>query len=199
LPGVDVDPIAEIVADRERARAAGDPLVDACILATSDGRGAPGVRALVLRDVGERGLGLLISATSPKWEPLRSGRYELLLLWTTVHRQYRVRGSMAPMAEARVEQYWRKKVHASRLLDVYYDRVHTQSTPVASREEFLAGIEALRRQHPTPDDVPRPSVLRGVYLVPARVEIWRGSADRLHDRRLYTRSGRTWREQVLVP
>src|SRR3989442_15828591 len=45
------DPIAEIAGERERARAAGDPLVDVCILATSDGSSAPGARALVLRDV----------------------------------------------------------------------------------------------------------------------------------------------------
>ena len=30
------DPIAQLVADRERARAAGDPMVDVCILATTD-------------------------------------------------------------------------------------------------------------------------------------------------------------------
>lgn len=199
MPGVTVDPITEIVADRERARAAGDPLVDACILATSDGHGAPGVRALVLRDVGEQGLGLLISATSPKWEPLHSGRYELLILWQTIHRQYRVRGSLTPMPEERVEEYWRRKVHASRLLDLYYDRVQPQSTPVTSREAFMRGIETLRQHHPTPEAVPRPPQLRGVYLRPTRIEIWRGSADRLHDRRLCTRSHEGWREQVLVP
>ena len=199
MPGVAVDPIAEIVADRERARAAGDPLVDACILATSDGHGPPGVRALVLRDVGEQGLGLLISASSPKWEPLHSGRYELLILWQTVHRQYRVRGSLTPMPEDRVEEYWRRKVHASRLLDLYYDRVQAQSTPVDSREAFMAGIDTLRQHHPTPDAVPRPALLRGIYLVPGRIEIWRGSPDRLHDRRLFTRSAAGWREQVLVP
>src|SRR2546429_10027318 len=81
LRGVLLLRVAEIVADGDRPRADGDPLVDACILATSDGHGPPGVRALVLRDVGEQGLGLLISASSPKWEPLHSGRYELLILW----------------------------------------------------------------------------------------------------------------------
>ena len=42
---------------------------------------------------GPQGIGLLISSTSPKWEPLSSGRYELLLLWLTIRRQYRVRGT----------------------------------------------------------------------------------------------------------
>lgn len=193
------DPIAEIVRERERARAAGDPLVDVCILATAGREGAPGLRALVLRDVGPAGVGLLISASSPKWEPLRSGRYECLLLWTSIRRQYRVRGGLAPMPEESVEGHWRQKVHESRLLDLYYDRVQPQSTPLASREAFLAGIETLRHQHPTPEAVPRPGLLRGVYLVPFRIEAWHGSPDRLHDRHLYTRTAGGWREQLLVP
>jgi pyridoxamine 5'-phosphate oxidase len=196
------DPIAELVADRERARAAGDPLADLCILAThdpGDPGGAPGVRTLVLRDAGPQGIGLLVSGLSPKWAPLEAGRFECLLAWLAIRRQYRIRGALAPMPETRLQEYWGQKVHTSRLLDVYYDRVQPQSSPVASRTAFLDGIESLRRAHPTPDAVPRPDLLRGVYLVPARIEIWRGSADRLHDRRRFSREGDGWREEVLVP
>lgn len=193
------DPVAEIVAERERARAAGDPLVDVCILATTGADGVPGVRPLVLRDVGPPGVGLLLSATSPKWEPARGGRYECLLLWPSIRRQYRIRGSLGPMPEPLVERYWRQKVHESRLLDLYYEAVQPQSGVVASREEFRAGIERLRARHPAPDDVPRPPLLRGVYLVPFRIEAWHGSPDRLHDRRRYRRTRDGWTVEVLVP
>jgi pyridoxamine 5'-phosphate oxidase len=197
-----VDPLSLVVDDRARARAAGDPLVDLCVLATA-GRGweaaVPGVRPIVLRDIGPQGIGLLISETSPKWEPLVAGHYELLLLWLTIRRQYRVRGTIAPMPDALVESYWNHKVHESRLLDLYYAAYGAQSTLVASRAEFLDGIAALRRQYPTPDAVPRPDLLRGIYLVPERVEIWRGSPDRLHDRQRFIRAGAGWREETLVP
>lgn len=193
------DPVARLVADREAARATSDPMADTCVLATADGGPAPSVRPLVLRDVGPQGLGLLISATSLKWDPLRAGRYECLLLWTTIRRQYRVRGSLAPMPEALVEAYWQQKIHASRLLDVYYETARPQSAVVDSRAAFLAGIDALRARHPTPEGVPRPGLLRGVYLVPSRIEAWHGSPDRLHDRRVYTRTAAGWTEQTLVP
>ncbi len=196
------DPIAEMVADRERARTAGDPFADLCILATTDpgdATGMPGVRTLVLRDAGPQGIGLLVSALSPKWAPLEAGRFECLLVWLTIRRQYRIRGQLQPMPPERVEEYWGQKVHASRLLDLYYARVQPQSSPIASREAFLAGIEDLRRAHPTPDVVPWPDALRGVYLVPQRIEAWRGSPDRLHDRRLFHRAGEGWREEVLIP
>jgi pyridoxamine 5'-phosphate oxidase len=157
------------------------------------------VRPVVLRDVGPAGLGLLISETSPKWAPLAQGRFELLLLWLSIRRQFRVRGGLRPMPESLVETYWGQKVHASRLLDLYYATHQAQSTVVRSREAFLGGIEVLRRQHPTPESVPRPGLLRGVHLVPDRVELWRGSPDRLHDRRRFARLADGWREETLVP
>jgi pyridoxamine 5'-phosphate oxidase len=159
----------------------------------------PGVRTLVLRDVGPQGVGLLVSGLSPKWAPLEAGRFECLLVWLAIRRQYRIRGTVGPMPEARVDEYWRQKVHASRLLDLYYARVQRQSSPILSREAFLAGIEALRREHPTLDAVPRPEPLRGIYLLPRRIEIWRGSPDRLHDRRLFHRTDTGWRAEVLIP
>jgi pyridoxamine 5'-phosphate oxidase len=197
-----VDPISLVVEDRARARAASDPMTDLCVLATAGHGGrteAPGVRPIVLRDVGPQGIGLLISQTSPKWEPLSSGRYELLLLWLTIRRQYRVRGTIASMPDETIETYWNQKVHASRLLDVYYATHGAQSTAVPSRAAFLQGIDALRQQYPTPEAVPRPDLLRGVYLVPERIEAWRGSPDRLHDRRRFVREPSGWREETLVP
>jgi pyridoxamine 5'-phosphate oxidase len=193
------DPIALIVDDRARARAANDPFADLCVLATASGAEAPGVRPIVLRDVGPHGIGLLISRTSPKWEPLSSGRYEVLLLWLTIRRQYRVRGGVTSMPDSLVETYWIQKVHESRLLDLYYATYGAQSSPVPSRERFLEGIDALRRRFPSPETVPRPELLRGVYLVPERIEAWRGSPDRLHDRRRFTREGEAWREETLIP
>jgi pyridoxamine 5'-phosphate oxidase len=149
--------------------------------------------------VGPRGVGLLVSETSPKWAPLEASRYECLLIWLSIHRQYRIRGTIAPMPDALVEDYWRQKGHASRLLDLYYDAVAPQSSPVPSRRRFLDGIDALRRDYPDADRVPRPPLLRGVYLVPDRIEAWHGSSDRLHDRHLYRRSDGGWTVEILVP
>jgi pyridoxamine 5'-phosphate oxidase len=174
-------------------------MTDLCILATAPDGDAPGVRPVVLRDIGPAGVGLLLSETSPKWAPLARGRFELLLLWLSIRRQFRVRGRIQPMPQPLVQTYWEQKVHASRLLDLYYATYQAQSTVVPSREAFLEDIEALRRQHPTPESVPRPGLLRGVHLVPDRVEMWRGSADRLHDRRRFARTADGWREETLVP
>src|SRR4029453_2803425 len=161
-----VDPVALVVDDRARARAAGDPLTDLCVLATAahaDDGEAPGVRPIVLRDVGPQGIGLLISRTSPKWEPLSSGRYELLLLWLTIRRQYRVRGGIAPMPEAMVETYWNQKVHESRLLDLYYATYGAQPTTVPSPARSHAGGRAAAGA--PAGGVPHPRADRGVARI----------------------------------
>jgi pyridoxine/pyridoxamine 5'-phosphate oxidase len=195
-----MDPMTELQTERDRARAAGDPLVDLCFLATAAG-GQASARTLVLRDLDGRGAGVLLSATSPKWRELEQGGCELLILWRAIGRQYRLRGELEPLEEEHVERAWRAKTHGSRLLDHYYGEGGAQSSVVASRDEFLVGVDALRRRWPTADEVPRPDTLRGVRLVATRVERWHGSpADRLHHRVLSTRSSDgSWVDQVLVP
>lgn len=102
--------------------------------------------------------------------------------------------------EAELEGYWQQKSHGSRLLERYYVEVAPQSSPVATREAFLAGVERLRARYPTADQVPRPATTRGVLFVPERIEAWHGSPpDRLHHRVVYTRAGDGWTAQVIVP
>jgi pyridoxamine 5'-phosphate oxidase len=194
------DPIREITDEREHARARGDMLVDVCYVVTVAAADRAEARAVTLRDVSDRGIGLLISRTSPKWRQISaSGTVALLIHWPTVRRQYRIWGGTVPMDAERLDAYWRRKSHGSMLLEHYYTAFHPQSAPIASRDEFLTGIETLRRQYPDRASVPAPASLAGVYLVPREIEIWHGSEERLHDRRIFRRTGSGWESTTLVP
>jgi pyridoxamine 5'-phosphate oxidase len=194
------DPIHEIIRERARARERRDPLADVCYLVTVASVERAEARALTLRDVTDRGIGVLINRTSPKWRQLSQTETAAILIhWPSVRRQYRVWGTIAPMEPERVDAYWRRKGHGSKLLELYYTEFQPQSGQVASREEFLAGIEALRRRYPDPEAVPAPPSLAGVYVVPREIESWHGSEERLHDRRLFRRSGPDWECTTLVP
>jgi pyridoxamine 5'-phosphate oxidase len=195
-----MDPIQEIVQERQRARELGDPLAEVCYLVTVASADRGEARALTLRDVTERGVGVLINRTSPKWRQLSlAGTAAILIHWPTVRRQYRIWGAIAPMEPERVEAYWRRKSLGSKLLEHYYTEFRPQSDPVGSRDEFLSGIEALRRRYPDHDAVPPPASLAGIYVVPREIEVWHGSEERLHDRRHYRRSGEGWEGTTLVP
>lgn len=199
--GAAADPLAEMRAARENARGLGDPYADVAFLVTAGGDGLPEGRALTLRDVTDRGPGVLINRTSPKWRAIEAaGRAGLLIYWASVRRQYRVRGRVEPMEPAEVRRLWGLKSHGARLLENYYGEILPQSHPVPSRGAFLEGIERLRRRWPDGEAVPRPETLAGIRIVPGEVETWHGAGeDRLHDRRLYVRSEAGWSMTTLVP
>jgi pyridoxamine 5'-phosphate oxidase len=195
-----IDPIQEIIRERDHAREHGDALVDVCYLVTVASSERAEARALTLRDVGDRGVGVLINRTSPKWrQVMRTETATILIHWPSVRRQYRVWGTVAPIDAGRVDAYWRRKSHGSKLLEHYYTAYRPQSAAIGSRQEFLEGIEALRRRYPDPEAVPRPGSLAGLYVAPQEVEVWHGSEERLHDRRLFRRSGTEWECTTLVP
>jgi pyridoxamine 5'-phosphate oxidase len=196
-----MDPIVEIIAAREEARQRHDPHVDVCFLATVTAEGRPEVRAISLRNIDTKGFGLLLNTTSPKWQQLSASWQGCLhMLWSTVRRQYRVYGRLDPMEPERLRSYWDRKGLGSRLLEHYYEAYHPQSQPIPSRAHLLQGIETLKLRYPDKDAVPIPDTLRGVYLYPTEIDVWHGSPeDRLHDRRLFTRTEAGWSYCTLVP
>lgn len=197
-----MDPVLEILAAREQARQHRDPQVDVCLIATVTAQGRPEVRAVSLRDIDDRGLGLLLNTTSPKWQQLAaSGQCSVHILWSSIRRQYRVYGRLDPMEPERLLVYWQRKNHGSRLLEYYYEAFHPQSQPIPCRGHLLQGIAALRQRYPTKEALSAPPpTLQGVYLYPTEIDVWHGSPeDRLHDRRLFTRTATGWSCETLVP
>jgi hypothetical protein len=66
------------------------------------------------------------------------------------------------------------------LLELYYETFHAQSQPISSQAYLLQGMEELKQRYPDKDTVPLPD-------------------DRLHDRRLFTRTAPGWSFCTLVP
>src|SRR5687767_9292432 len=106
-----MNPIQEIRDDWDAARKAGDPTANLCALSTVgfvDGR--PRVRTLILWDVRDDGVVLLTNTTSPKWYELQGNpHFEVMMLWTSVMKQYRVRGVTRDLPLADLREQWEKK------------------------------------------------------------------------------------------
>ena len=73
-----------------------------------------------------------------------------------------------------------------------------QSRPLDSRETFERRY-AEAQQRFEGSDVPRPPGWSGFRLIPDSIEFWTDRPHRLHERRLFTRSGSGWTEGLLYP
>ncbi|MDX1514430.1 MAG: pyridoxamine 5'-phosphate oxidase family protein, partial [Gammaproteobacteria bacterium] len=117
----DPDPLVQLASDQARARAGQDPCVDRCSLATVTRDGEPRVRTLVLHGVENGRLELYFNATSPKWRQLKAnGKYELLVYWPTIGRQYRLSGGLDEIPWETMAERWRRRESAGKQLDLYY-------------------------------------------------------------------------------
>jgi pyridoxamine 5'-phosphate oxidase len=197
---VSSDPLAEIRAERERARAEGDANTDLCCLATIDASGLPAVRMLVLREVSDSSLAVFCSRSSPKFEQLQNPEsWELLVFWPSIKRQFRVRGRVEEIPAEEIRDNWVRRPHGSKLLDHYHARVRAQSTEIGSRADLLEEMSRLEQELSAEGELTFPSTATGFRLFAERVEAWRESLDRIHDRRHYALVDGLWSERVLVP
>jgi pyridoxamine 5'-phosphate oxidase len=187
---LDADPVAQLRAWMEEARAAGIELPEAMTLATATVDGAPSARMVLLKDAGDRGLSFFTNYESRKGTELAENpRAALLLYWHVLGRQVRVEGEVDRLPAAESDAYFESRPPGSRRSAA----VSPQSRVVGSREELERAAAALG------DDVPRPAGWGGYLLVPSLWEFWQHRLDRLHDRFRYRPGEDGWIVERLAP
>jgi pyridoxamine 5'-phosphate oxidase len=168
---------------------------EAMALATADAEGQPSVRMVLLKGHGPEGFVFYTNEQSAKGDQLRENpRAALLFHWKALRRQVRVEGAVEPVADAEADAYFATRARDSQLGAWASD----QSRPLDSRATFEQRFEDARRRFEG-QDIPRPSYWSGYRLIPERVEFWIDRPYRLHERRLFTRSGDGWSEGLLYP
>jgi pyridoxamine 5'-phosphate oxidase len=191
----DGDPIALFEAWFADARACEPNDANAMALATATPEGAPAVRMVLLKEHGADGFVFYTNGQSRKGEEIRANpRAALLFHWKSLGRQIRLEGPLDEVPAAMADAYFASRHPDSRLGSAASD----QSRPLASRAAYLARVAELRERH-LGRDVPRPPHWTGFRLVPERIEFWLGREYRLHERRLFVRSGDGWSSTLLYP
>jgi pyridoxamine 5'-phosphate oxidase len=190
------DPLARFAADRARARAAGDPWADLCVLATYSGTGTD-ARTLVLRDVDARPA-VFTNATSPKHAQFSTyPDIAVLVYLASVGVQYRMNGVLEPIQRHVVHHHWRARPRIPKVMDWLYREHAPQSAAVPSREALEAAHDALHRR--LGEDLHAPEEATGHYIVARVIERLELARDRIHDRVRYRLDGDAWRHEILVP
>jgi pyridoxamine 5'-phosphate oxidase len=176
-----------------------DPNAMALATATPDGR--PSVRMVLLKGHGpgeapEGGFTFFTNAHSRKGGEITANMHASLLFhWKSLRRQIRIEGPLTEVAPERADAYFHSRPYKSQVGSAASD----QSRPLLERQLYLDRVERLRAEHAVAGQVPRPAYWTGFTLAPTRIEFWMDRDNRLHDRRLFTRSGAGWTDTLLYP
>ena len=193
---LDADPLRQLSAWLDAARAAGQRMPEAMTIASATSDAVPSARLVVLRGL-QRGLVFFTDRESDKGAELAANPWAAAVLHWLVpaHRQVRVAGPVERVSEAEADQYWSTRAPAVRLSAA----ASHQSRVVATRAVLEMQVRDTLRRHPGGADVPRPRRWGGFRVLPTRVEFWQESPDGLHDRIRYRREGVGWMTERLSP
>ena len=168
---------------------------NAVAIATADARGRPSVRMVLLKGHGPDGFVVYTNRESRKAGELDANPHAALLFhWKSLRRQIRIEGAVERATDAESDAYFATRGRDSRLGAWASD----QSRPLDRRETFEARFHEMEQRF-AGGDVPRPPHWGGYRVVPQSFEFWQDRAHRLHERRVFTRSGDGWTEGLLYP
>ncbi|CAK9783738.1 pyridoxamine 5'-phosphate oxidase [Cutaneotrichosporon oleaginosum] len=169
---------------------------EAMTLCTSTPSGVPSARAVLLKEVDERGFLFFTNYASRKARELAANPHAALAMhWRELARQVRVVGAVEKVSREDSEAYFATRPRGSQL-----GAWASAQSSVVGEGELEKAVQEVEKRF-ADADVPCPPGWGGYRVVPTEIEFWAGQPSRLHDRFVYLREaeGRPWRVERRAP
>jgi len=171
-----------------------DPISMVISTVTADGK--PTSRVVFLKRIVNNVYYFFTNYNSDKSKALTAHPYASLNFhWRLPqHRQVRIEGAVIKASAEISDEYFSTRPRGSQI----GAWASPQSQVIRHREELEDKVAAIEKSFEN-RDVPRPEFWGGWGIVPERMEFWQAGEFRLHQRRLFVKSGNRWTETLLAP
>ncbi len=195
IPPDPIERFRTVYAQAEKIDRSIIPEPNAMSLGTIEEGGQPSVRIVLLKAFDEGGFVFYTNYEGRKGrELLAHPRAALCFYWAPLDIQVRIEGTVTKVADEEADAYFASRERRSQVGAWASRQSRPLESPTALDERF-----AMYEKEFEGREVPRPSFWSGFRVAPERIEFWKGKANRLHERHLYTRDGNGWKIETLYP
>ena len=180
--------------DEAKKHEINDP--NALSLATSDKKGIPSVRIVLLKDLQDDSFVFYTNLNSEKSKSLNeNSTASMCFYWKSISRQIRITGKVNLVSSEVADEYFSSRPYDSKI----GAWASNQSTVLKNRDEIITSIENFKKKYPKSKEVPRPSHWSGWKLKPDTIEFWLEGKNRIHERLKYIKKKNKWQKILLSP
>ncbi len=192
---IDPDPIRQFQQWWNEALMSDIEEPNAMTLATSDKKGRPSARIVLLKGLSNEGFVFFTNYESRKGTELTENPFaSLLFFWKELERQVRIEGTVTKTDEEKSSAYFLSRPALSKISAWS----SAQSRVIQSRDELEKNVLKYHEQFRN-EEILRPPYWGGYAVKPTRIEFWQGRPGRLHDRLQYRLSNDNWIIERLAP
>ena len=170
---------------------------NALSLATSDKKGCPSVRMVLLKDFSKNGFIFYTNLNSQKSLSLKENpKAEMCFYWKSLLRQVRINGEISQVSDKVADKYYNTRSYGARI-GAWASK---QSKVLQNRKELINSINEYKKKYNDEKNLPRPDYWSGWNLAPKNIEFWLLADNRIHERLKYSKDNNgNWNKFLLSP